>query len=351
MANAKRYGMFSIIRLSIILLTSLSILFTAVPVRAYSAIHVVQPGESLSQIARRYGVSMSALAAANQIGNTDYIYTGQQLLIPTDRDSHNSTSYSSTSQSSRGDDYVTVGRGDSLSLIAVRYGMTTRALMELNGLSNPDHVWIGQRLRVHGGSTLNSAYHTVDDAGVTTATGNGSIHVVQRGETLSKIARRYDLSVQHLMGINGLSNPNHVWVGQQLKVVGSSPKTIDMSYAPVPGSKRIEVNLANQTLTAWDGTRVVLHTSISSGTDYTPTVTGRYHIDRKYAVQRMIGPGYDIPDVPWVMYFWDGYAFHGAYWHNSFGTPMSHGCIHLRPSEAEALYNWADFGTEVYVHW
>ncbi|MEZ4727274.1 MAG: LysM peptidoglycan-binding domain-containing protein [Caldilineaceae bacterium] len=343
MANAKKYGRFSIIRLFIILLTSISCLFTALPVRAYSAIHVVQPGESLLQIARRYGVSMSALAAANQIGNTDYIYTGQQLVIPSDSDSG---SYSSASETSSSDSYVTVGRGDSLSQIAVLYGMTTAELMQLNGLSNPDHVWIGQRLQVRGGGGnsggSNSTYEPV--------AGDGSTHVVQRGETLSQIAKRYGLSVQHLMGINGLSNPNHVWVGQQLTVVGGTPNTIDTRYAPVAG-KRIEVNLATQTLTAWHGARVVLNTTISSGTDYAPTVTGRYHIDRKYAVQRMIGPGYDIPDVPSVMYFWDGYAFHGAYWHNNFGTPMSHGCIHLRPSEADYLYNWADFGTEVYIHW
>ena len=99
------------------------------------------------------------------------------------------------------------------------------------------------------------------------------------------------------------------------------------------------------------GDTVVLNTIISSGTAATPTVTGSFRIGNKYPAQRMIGPGYDIPNVPSVMYFWQGYAIHGAYWHNNFGTPMSHGCVHLTPGEASYLYNWADVGTEVYVHY
>jgi len=316
-------------------------LLAAIPVQAYATTHVVQPGESLSEIAAYYGVTMSALAAANGIGNSDYIYTGQQLVIPDGSDGY---SRDLSSGVSGGSGYVTVGRGDSLSLIAALNGMTTRELMQLNGLSDPNHVWIGQQLLVsHGSGASSSAYETVSS--------DGSVHVVQRGQTLSQIAQRYGLSMQQLMAINGLSNPNHVYVGQELQVVAESSSVIDSSYAPVAGSKRIEVNLANQTLTAWYGGSVVLNTTISSGTDYTPTVTGRYTISSKYPTQRMVGRGYDIPDVPWVMYFWDGYAFHGAYWHNNFGTPMSHGCVHLRPSEAEYLFNWADSGTEVHVHW
>lgn len=344
MAKVNSYAasiVFSRVRLFILLFCTLLALCLATPVLAESPIHVVQPGESLSEIAVSYGISMGDLVAANGIGNTDYIYTGQQLVIPDGSGTYRSDTYNTASSS---DGYVTVGRGDSLSLIASLHGMTINELMGLNGLSDPNHVWIGQQLRVTGSSgARNNSYTAV-------AT-DSSIHVVQAGQNLSQIARLYGLSVQQLMGINGLSNPNHVYVGQQLQVVGSSATTVDMTYAPAAGSKRIEVNLGTQTLTAWYGDSVALYTTISSGTDGAPTVTGRYHIASKYATQRMVGPGYDIPDVPWVMYFWDGYAFHGAYWHNNFGVPMSHGCVHLRPSEAEYLYNWADFGTEVYVHW
>jgi LysM repeat protein len=342
MANARPDQHASLIRLVLVFVTCMAALLVAMPAHAYGATHVVQPGDSLSEIAAYYGVTLNAVAAANGIGNSNYIYTGQQLVIP-DGDGYSSAYASGTSG---GSGYVTVGRGDSLSLIAALHGMTTNELMQLNGLSNPNHIWIGQQLVVYAGGESNR----VNRAAPVVAT-DGSIHSVQRGETLSHVARRYGLSVQQLMIMNGLTNPNHVYIGQQLQVVGGSTPSVLGNHAPPAGSKRIEVNLANQTLTAWYGDTMILNTTISSGTDYTPTVTGRYAIGRKYASQRMVGADYDIPDVPWVMYFWDGYAFHGAYWHNNFGTPMSHGCVHLRPSEAEYLFNWAEAGTEVYVHW
>lgn len=334
------YAQSRFLHLALVVITALAALGMATPAWAYGAVHVVQPGESLSQIAVRYGVTMSALAAANGIGNTNYIYTGQQLVIP------DGSSGATSTYSAGGDGYVTVGRGDSLSMIAALQGMSISELMQLNGLTNPNHIWIGQQLLVRGGS---GAVATTDTS-YAPVTSDGTVHVVQRGDILSRIAQRYGLSLPQIMALNGISNPNHVYVGQRLLVVGGSSQGADLTYAPPTGIKRIDVNLAAQTLTAWDGDRIVLNTLISSGTAYAPTVTGRYRIGNKYPVQRMIGPGYDIPDVPSVMYFWEDYALHGAYWHNNFGTPMSHGCVHLRPSEAEYLFAWADVGTEVYVH-
>jgi lipoprotein-anchoring transpeptidase ErfK/SrfK len=66
----------------------------------------------------------------------------------------------------------------------------------------------------------------------------------------------------------------------------------------------------------------------------------------------MSGPGYDLPNVPWVMFFTSrGHAIHGAYWHNNFGNPMSHGCVNLPVSNAQWLYNFASVGTPVVVHY
>ncbi|MEZ4860917.1 MAG: L,D-transpeptidase [Caldilineaceae bacterium] len=121
--------------------------------------------------------------------------------------------------------------------------------------------------------------------------------------------------------------------------------------AGVPEGRRwIEVNISDQTLTAWQGDTAVLQTSISSGRAQYPTVRGTYQIRTKLEKERMIGPGYDTPDVPWTMYFFRGYAIHGAYWHNNFGTPVSHGCVNMRPDEAHLLFDWASVGTEVVVH-
>lgn len=125
---------------------------------------------------------------------------------------------------------------------------------------------------------------------------------------------------------------------------------MDLSAAPADGVRRIEIDLSEQTLTAWQGDVVVMHTKVSTGRPETPTVLGRYQIRTKLPSQRMRGPGYDLPNVPSVMYFYAGYAIHGAYWHNNFGQVMSHGCVNMRLDEAEALYEWASIGTEVFVH-
>lgn len=311
---------------------------TTTTVLAQGSVHVVQPGESLSVIAARYGVSQTSLAAANGIDNKNHVWVGQRLAIP--------GAGGGWSSGGGGGSTVTVGRGDSLSLIAAMYGMTVQELMDLNGLTNPNHVWIGQQLQVSG-----SRAAAIQPAVSAPASGSVAYHVVQAGDSLSAIAAYHGVTQQALMNANGLSNPNHIWVGQRLQIVGGRQPSVNNAYAPPAGRKRIVVDLSDQSLTAWHGDTVALYTNISSGTNAAPTVTGYYRIDRKYPVQRMTGPGYDIPDVPSVMYFWQGYAFHGAYWHNNFGTPMSHGCVHLRPGEASWLYGWADVGTEVYINW
>jgi lipoprotein-anchoring transpeptidase ErfK/SrfK len=150
---------------------------------------------------------------------------------------------------------------------------------------------------------------------------------------------------------NGLPNANFVWVGQRLRVQSNAMSAAQASAAAPAGRRWIEVNLSNQTLTAWQGDVAVLYTSISSGLAATPTVTGNFKVGVKYTSQRMTGPGYDLPGVPWVMYFYGSYAIHGAYWHNNFGVPMSRGCVNASIPDAEFLYNWAPEGTEVWVHY
>jgi len=88
----------------------------------------------------------------------------------------------------------------------------------------------------------------------------------------------------------------------------------------------------------------------STGVAETPTVTGTYKIWIKVRIQDMYGPGYYLPDVPYVMYFYEDYGLHGTYWHNNFGTPMSRGCVNLTVDDAAWLFDWASVGTVVNVH-
>lgn len=124
----------------------------------------------------------------------------------------------------------------------------------------------------------------------------------------------------------------------------ATPAWVTSAYLPFPdGEKWIEVNLTTQTLIAHDETGEAVFTSpISSGRAGTPTLVGKFRIQSKHESQHMAGPGYSLPDVPWVQYFYAGFALHGAYWHDKWGTPTSHGCVNLKIDDAEWLYNWTD---------
>jgi lipoprotein-anchoring transpeptidase ErfK/SrfK len=117
------------------------------------------------------------------------------------------------------------------------------------------------------------------------------------------------------------------------------------------GERWIEVNLSEQRVYAWEGDVLMNSFIVSTGTWATPTVTGTFSIWNKTPIQAMSGPGYYLPNVPYVMYFYKDYGFHGTYWHNNFGTPMSHGCVNLTIPDSEWLYNWASYGTVVKVHY
>lgn len=111
----------------------------------------------------------------------------------------------------------------------------------------------------------------------------------------------------------------------------------------------IEVDLSAQRVTAWNGRKKVRSFMVSTGKRRTPTRLGTFSVQSKHRSTRMRGRNYNVPNVPYVMYYSGGYALHGAYWHNRFGTPVSHGCVNLRTASARWLYNWAPIGTPVVV--
>jgi hypothetical protein len=127
---------------------------------------------------------------------------------------------------------------------------------------------------------------------------------------------------------------------------------------PIQGGwKEIVISVGNQSLWAYEDGNLVVSTLVSTGVGNVPeTVTplGYYSIWVKYLSQTMEGTisdeYYRVEDVPWVMYFdYQGNAIHGAYWHNNFGYPMSHGCVNVPLDVAEFLYGWAPEGTSVTV--
>lgn len=128
--------------------------------------------------------------------------------------------------------------------------------------------------------------------------------------------------------------------------VQSEPQVANAEFS----GRWIDVDLANQMVYAYEDDEIIREFLISSGTSAHPTVKGQFHIYLKYRYDDMVGPGYNLKDVPWTMYFYKGYGLHGTYWHSNFGTPMSHGCVNMRTDDAEWLYEFAPMGTLVNVH-
>jgi lipoprotein-anchoring transpeptidase ErfK/SrfK len=134
-------------------------------------------------------------------------------------------------------------------------------------------------------------------------------------------------------------------------------RSVDMTMTE-PGSppsrlgeneKWIDVNLKRQTLVAFEGTQPVFVTLVSSGRNEHETPPGSFRIREKHISATMDGDSdtatdgpYSIEDVPYIEYFNAGYALHGAFWHGSFGSVKSHGCVNLSPYDAKALFGWTE---------
>lgn len=130
------------------------------------------------------------------------------------------------------------------------------------------------------------------------------------------------------------------------------------SYDPLSSStikltKHIDVSIADQSLTySFNGTNLETF-KISSGTKYYPTPKGNFTVQKKVPVVNYSGPTYSYPKTKWNLLFLRnkyGYYIHGAYWHNKFGQPMSHGCVNVSYANMERLYKWADTETGITIH-
>jgi LysM repeat protein len=172
--------------------------------------HVVQPGETLSTIARLYGLTVEQLAVANGITNPDRIYAGQVLVIP---GSSGGTGTGTTTS-------YTVVPGDTLFGIARRFGTTVTTLASMNGLTNVNVLYIGQVLLIpsQGGQPVPTAIAPTSAPQPTSTPVETITYTVQRGDTLSQIALRYGTTYQTIMLLNNLTNPDLIFPGQVLVI-------------------------------------------------------------------------------------------------------------------------------------
>lgn len=156
--------------------------------------YTVKSGDTLSGIAADYGTTVSALVQLNGIANPDLIYVGQVINLP------GGTSGGGTSATT-----YTVQSGDTLSGIAAKFGTTYQKIAADNGIANPNLIYAGQVLMINGGGSG--------------ASGGAQYYTVQSGDTLSGIAARYGTTYQALAALNGISNPNLIYAGQRIRVM------------------------------------------------------------------------------------------------------------------------------------
>jgi len=317
------------------------LLGNALSLFAHETVHVVKPGETLSQIAEAYGKTVDELRALNNLGDVDFVWYGQRLIVESDE-----TIQPRESEIVQSIAYYRVQPGDTLSGIANAYGIGLAHLVDLNHISPAQRLYAGQTLAVPAREAL-SATPIVNNSAL-------PIHVVQAGEHIGIIAGLYGISVNALVRVNALDDPSLIVPGQRLRIPAAEadapPPTSDYhqhTTFPTTTEKWIDVDLSEQRVVAYEGTTEVRSFIISSGLPGTPTVTGTFRIWAKVPVQDMYGGNraagnyYYLEDVPWVQYFYEDYAFHGTTWHANFGRPASRGCINMSPTDAEWLFRWA----------
>lgn len=174
---------------------------------------VVQPGQTLSGIAAREGVTIAQLQRLNDISDPSRIYAGQRLIVERERARSAPAGPRRTSTTHQ------VASGDTLSAIAIRYRTTVSAIARANGIGNIGLIYVGQVLRIpgSGGGAGNGGggddRDRKADAGPRWAT-----HRVSSGESLWVIARRYGTSVAAIAGANGIGNTSFIRIGQLLSV-------------------------------------------------------------------------------------------------------------------------------------
>lgn len=145
------------------------------------------------------------------------------------------------------------------------------------------------------------------------------------------------------------------FLNQEIAVIDTPESAFNVLGTNTPDdNKWIEVDLSEQKLYLKEGGNTVHSFLVSTG-KWSPTPQGEWRIWTKLRYTRMqggskaLGTYYNLPNVPYTMYYNQGYGIHGAYWHNNFGNPMSHGCVNMKPEEAGIVFNWASVGTRVIV--
>jgi len=189
---------------------------------------------------------------------------------------------------------------------------------------------------------------------ITDEQGN-TVGVAQEGATGRTLVGEDSLAAQITACVNsGHSSQIEITLAN---VPYATEASTQVTIIPPPGSESkhwADVNLTTQTVTLMDGYGVGPTLTLSSGAANHPTPMGVFAVYAKVGSQSLSGcvldECYYYPDVHWATWFYQDFGFHTAYWHNDFGTPVSHGCLNLREEDAKTVFDWLAIGDAVDVH-
>ncbi len=334
-------------------------------------VYTVKPGDRLVDIAARYGVSASAIVRANGLANADTIFPGQKLVIPSPATAPASTAAPTAAAAAttapiapRQDITYTVQLGDTLAGIARKFGISASAILQANGISNADLIWVGQKLVIPAAGSVASAGSTPSAAATSAPTPEPTvaplptptIHTVQAGETLSQIARRYGVSVEALVSTNGLGSADMIRVGMKLIIPG---KGGEGSVGPVARATKFVASISQQRCWLYSGETVIARWICSTGRPGSGTRPGEYKIQSK--MPKAYGSTWNIWMPFWLGIYWAGGSENGIHglpwdattgvqiWSGNVGKPITYGCVMLDNVNAKMLYDMAWIGMPVIV--
>ncbi len=318
----------------------LALLILPLPVNAapqwQGTVHVVQRGEHLTSIANRYGTTPQAIANANNLVNWNLLYVGQTLTIP-----------GTGSASGQTTGYHVVARGDTLSAIAARFGTTVQALVQANGLASADMIYVGQRLLVPGGGSRASNPAGTTGYYIVQRGDNVSAIAARHGVTSWAIVQANHLANANFIYVGQrLVIPGGTTPATAPQPSGSNKRiVIDLS------EQRLYVYQGGQLLHNWvvstgmpgadtiPGHFKVLN-KIPSAYAYTWGLQMPYWLGIYWAGSLQNGI-HALPIMANGQLLWEGYL----------GQRVSYGCIILSTENARILYNWAEIGTPVDIQW
>lgn len=276
---------------------------------AGSTAYVVQSGDNLTAIARKFNTTLQAIVAANPVIVPDKLYVGQVICVP-----------QPVSGCPIGSSPYEIKSGDTIANIAARFNITVKDILNANPGVVPERLYIGQVICIPQPKSQEPSCPTLN------------FYVVQRGDTLTAIAGIFNVTVQQIINANPGINPNLLNVGQ----------VICIPLSPSPA--RITISIAAKTLSLYREGKLVKTYPVATGKPTTPTPRGNFTI-----VNKQVNPGGPF-GTRWMGLSIPHYGIHGTNNPASIGTAASNGCIRMYNDDVNELFNQVGVGTVVNIY-